>query len=164
MFIDSPENNGVPDNQGDSYSAFTKRQLPKKFKKSKEDETMDEALQVLRKSNNQKQEDSFDIFGKHSANEIRSLDNANAQRWVKFKMQEIIFQVQLKPNVQTNSNLASFTTPQRAPQNDGYLAFPHPVQLFADNTSLRERQMYESPRSPHSPLGSGPASNLEMTE
>ena len=44
---------------------------------------MDEALQVLRKSNNQKQEDSFDIFGKHSANEIRSLDNANAQRWVK---------------------------------------------------------------------------------
>ena len=83
MFIDSPENNGVPDNQGDSYSAFTKRQLPKKFKKSKEDETMDEALQVLRKSNNQKQEDSFDIFGKHSANKIRSLDNANAQRWVK---------------------------------------------------------------------------------
>ena len=83
LFIDSPGNNGVPDNQGDSYSASTKRPLPKKFKKSKEDETMDEALQVLRKSNNQKQEDSFDIFGKHSANEIRSLDNANAQRWVK---------------------------------------------------------------------------------
>ena len=125
---------------------------------------MDEALQVLRKSNNQKQEDSFDIFGKHIANKIRSLDNANAQRWVKFKIQETIFQAQFNPHVQTNSNLASFTTPQRAPQNDGYLAFPHPVQLFTDNTSLRERQMYESPRSPHSPLGSGPASNLEMTE
>ena len=41
---------------------------------------MDEVLQVLRKSNNQKQEDSFNIFGKHIANEIRSLDNANAQR------------------------------------------------------------------------------------
>ena len=35
---------------------------------------MDEALQVLQKSNNQKQEDSFDIFRKHIANEIRSLD------------------------------------------------------------------------------------------
>ena len=58
-------------------SASTKR-LPKKLKNSKEDETMDEALQVLRKSNNQKQEDSFDIFGKHIANKIRSLDNANA--------------------------------------------------------------------------------------
>ena len=50
-----------------------------------------QALQVLRKSKNQKQEDSFDMFGKHIANEIRSLDNANAQRWVKFKIQEIIF-------------------------------------------------------------------------
>ena len=53
-----------------------------------------EELQVLRKSNNQKQEDSFDIFGKHIANEIRSLENANAQRWVKFKMQEIISPIQ----------------------------------------------------------------------
>ena len=87
LFNDSPENNGVSDNQGDSYSASTNRPLAKKFKKSKEDETMDEALQVLRKSNNQKQEDSFDMFGKHIANEIRSLDNANAQRWVKFKIQ-----------------------------------------------------------------------------
>ena len=74
LFNDSPENNGVPGNQGDSYSASTKRPLPKKFKKSKEDETMDEALEVLQKSNNQKQEDSFDIFRKHIANEIRSLD------------------------------------------------------------------------------------------
>ena len=124
---------------------------------------MDEALQVLRKSNNQKQ-DSFDIFGKHIANEIRSLENANAQRWVKFKIQEIIFQAQFNPHVQTNSNLASFTTPQRAPQNAGYPVFPHSVQPFADNTSLRERQMYESPQSPYSLLGSRPASNLEMTE
>ena len=128
---------------------------------------MDEALQVLRKSNNQKQEDSFDIFGKHIANEIRSLDNANAQRWEKFKIQEIIFQAQFNPHVQTqmtNSNLDSFTTPQRAPQNAGYPVFPHSVQPFADNTSLRERQMYESPQSPYSLLGSRPASNLEMTE
>ena len=125
---------------------------------------MDEALQVLQKSNNQKQEDSFDIFRKHIANEIRSLDNANAERWVKFKLQEIIFQAQFNPHVQTNSNLASFTTPQRAPQNAGYLAFPHSVQPFAANTSLRERQMYESPQSPCSLLGSRPASDLEMTE
>ena len=57
---------------------------------------MDEVFdaQVLQKSSNQKQEDSFDIFGKHIANEIRSFDNANAQCWVKFKIQEIIF----KPN------------------------------------------------------------------
>ena len=60
----------MADNQGGSYSASTKRPLSKKFKKSKEDETMEEALQVLRKSNNQKQEDSFDIFGRHIANEI----------------------------------------------------------------------------------------------
>ena len=88
---------------------------------------MDEALEVLQKSNNQKQEDSFDIFRKHIANEIRSLDNANAERWVKFKIQEIIFQAQFNPHVQTNSNLASFKTPQRAPQNVGCLAFPHSV-------------------------------------
>ena len=125
---------------------------------------MDEALQVLRKSNNQKQEDSFDIFGKHIANAIQSLENANAQRWVKFKIQEIIFQAQFNPHVQTNSNLASFTTPQRAPQNAGYSVFPHSVQPFGNNTSLRERQMYESPQSPYSLLGSRPASNLEMTE
>ena len=125
---------------------------------------MDEALQVLRKSNNQKQEDSFDIFGKHIANKIRSLDNANAQRWVKFKIQETIFEAQFNPHVQTNSNLASFTTPQRAPQHAGSLAFPYSVQPFADKTSLRERKMYESPQSPYSLLGSRPASNLEMTE
>ena len=88
---------------------------------------MDEALQVLRKSNNQKQEDSFDIFDKHIANAIQSLENANAQRWVKFKIQEIIFQAQFNPHVQTNSNLASFTTPQRAPQNAGYPVFTHSV-------------------------------------
>ena len=122
---------------------------------------MDEALQVLRKSNNQKQEDSFDIFGKHIANEIRSLENANAQRWVKFKIQ-IIFQAKFNPHAQTqmtNSNLASFTTAQRAPQNDGYPVSPHSVQPFGNNTSWRERQMYESPQSPYSLLGS-PASNL----
>ena len=118
---------------------------------------MDEALQVLRKSNNQHQEDFFDIFGKHIANEISSLDNASAQCWVKFKIQEIIFQDQFNPQFQTNSNLASFTTPQRAPQNADYLVFPHSVQPFVDNTSPRERQMYESPESPYSPLGSRPA-------
>ena len=94
---------------------------------------MDEALQVLRKSNNQKQEDSFDIFGKHIANEIRSLDNANAQRWVKIKIQEMILQAQFNPHIQTqmtNSNLASFTTAQRAPQNGGYPVSPHSVQMF----------------------------------
>ena len=80
LFIDIPENNGVADNEGDSYSASTKRPLPKKFKKSKEDETMNEALQVIPKRNNQKQEDSFDIFGRDIANEIRSLDNTNPQR------------------------------------------------------------------------------------
>ena len=102
---------------------------------------MDEALQVLRKSNNQKQEDSFDIFGNHIANKIRLLHNANAQRWVKFKIQESIFQAQFNPRVQTkmtNSNLASFTTPQRAPQNAGYPVFRHLVQPFVNNTSLRE--------------------------
>ena len=91
---------------------------------------MDEVLQVLQESNNQKQEDSFDIFYKHIANEIQSVDNANAQRWVKFKIQEIIFQAQFNPHVQTqitNSNLASFTTPQRAPQNAGYPVFTHSV-------------------------------------
>ena len=41
---------------------------------------MDESLQVLRKSNNQKHEDTFDIFGEHIANEIWALDNANVQR------------------------------------------------------------------------------------
>ena len=83
---------------------------------------------------------------------------------MKFKLQEIIFQAQFNSHVLTNSNLASFTTPQRAPQNGGYLAFPHSVQPFAANTSLRERQMYESPQSPCSLLGSRPDSNFEMTE
>ena len=41
---------------------------------------MNEALQVIPKRNNQKQEDSFDIFGRDIANEIRSLDNTNPQR------------------------------------------------------------------------------------
>ena len=84
---------------------------------------MDKALQVLRKSNYQKQEDSFDIFGKHVANKIRSLDNANVQCWVKFKIQEIIFQPQFNPHVQiqmTCSKLVSFTAPQRASQSAGY--------------------------------------------
>ena len=92
--------------------------------------------------------------------------NANAQRWIKFKIQEIIYQAQFNPNIHTqmtSSNLASFTTPQRPPQNAGYPVFPHSVQPFA-NTSPRERQMYESPQSPYSLLGSPPASNLEMTE
>ena len=62
---------------------------------------MDEALQVISKRNNQKQEDSFDIFGRDIANEIRSLDNTNPQRWVKFKIQEIIFQAQFNLHVQT---------------------------------------------------------------
>ena len=43
-------------------------------------ETMDESLQMLWKSNNQKHEDSFDVFGEHIANEIRPLDNGNAER------------------------------------------------------------------------------------
>ena len=84
---------------------------------------MDKALQVLRKSNYQKQEDSFDIFGKHVANKIRSLDNANVQCWVKFKIQEVIFQPQFNPPVQiqmTCSKLVSFTAPQRASQSTGY--------------------------------------------
>ena len=33
LFNDTPENNGVSDNQDDSYSASTKRLLPKKFPK-----------------------------------------------------------------------------------------------------------------------------------
>ena len=47
LFNDSPEKNGVADNEGDSYSASTKRSLSKKFIKSKEDETMDYASNVL---------------------------------------------------------------------------------------------------------------------
>ena len=122
---------------------------------------------MLRKSNNnQKQDNSFDIFGKHIANEIRSLDNANAQRWVKFKIQEIIFQANSRLTLKRkcNSNRTSFTTPQRAPQNAGYPVFPHSVEPFANNTTLRERQMYESPQSQYSLLGSPLTSNLEMTE
>ena len=53
------------------------------------------------KATMKKQEDSFDLFGKHTANEIRPLDIANVQRWVKFKIQEIIFQAQFNPHVQT---------------------------------------------------------------
>ena len=96
---------------------------------------LDEALQVLRKNNYQKQEDSFDVFGKHIANEIRLLDNANAQSWVKFKIQEIIFQPQFNHHVQmqmTNSKLVTFTAPQRAPQSAGYPVFLHSVKSFAD--------------------------------
>ena len=44
------------------------------------------------------------------------------------------------------------------------IQIPHLVQPFADNTSLRERQMYESPQSPYSLLGSQPTSNFEMAE
>ena len=86
---------------------------------------------------------------------------------MKFKIQESIFRAQFNPRVQTqmtNSNLASFTTPQRAPQNAGYPVFRHLVQPFANNTSLRERQMYESPQSQYSLVGSPPASNFKMTE
>ena len=127
------------------------------------DETVFEALQVLRKSNNQKQDDPFDIFGKHIANEIRSLDNINAQRWVKFKIQESIFQAQFNTHVPTQitkSNVSSFTAPQRAPQNVRYPVFPHSAQPFENNTSQRETQMLESPQPQYSLLGSPTAFNL----
>ena len=77
------------------------------------------------------------------------MDNANAQRWVKFKIQEIIFQANspLTLKHKCNSNWTSFTTSQRAPQNAGYPVFPHSVEPLANNTTLRERQMYESPQS-----------------
>ena len=82
-------------NQCDSYSTSTKRSLPKKIKKTKDEVKMGDTLQVLRICTSQKQDNLFESFGKLTANKVRSLDNKNTQSWVKFKYKKLSF----KPNV-----------------------------------------------------------------
>ena len=117
-------------NECDFYFTSTKGSLPKKIKKTKDEVKMGDTLQVLRICTNQKQDNLFKSFGKLTANKVRSLDNKNTQSWVKFKIQEIIFQAQCNPQIQTqmkNSVMASLTTPQTAPQKVCCPAFPNSI-------------------------------------
>ena len=117
-------------NESDSNSASTKGSLPKKIKKTKYKSNMGETLQALRKGTNQKQDNLFGSFGKHIANKVRSLDNENTQRWVKFKMQEIIAHAQCNPQVQMqmkNSIMADLITQRTASQKICCPVFPHPI-------------------------------------
>ena len=117
-------------NECDSYFTSTKGSLPEKIKKTKDEVKMGDTLQVLRICTNQKQDNLFESFGKLAANKVWSLDNKNTQSSVKFKIQEVIFQAQCNPQVQTqmkNSVMASLTTPQTAPQKVCCPAFPHSI-------------------------------------
>ena len=81
-----------------STSKSTKRFLPNKRKSgkiSKEDETLDTAVGVLKKFQDQKEEDAFDVYGRYVAYEFRVINNALAQNWAKFKIQEVFYQAKL---------------------------------------------------------------------
>ena len=81
-----------------STTKSTKRLLPNKRKYgkiSKEDETLDTAVGVLKKFQDQKEEDPFDVYGRHVAYEFRVINNALAQNWAKFKIQEVFYQAKL---------------------------------------------------------------------
>ena len=119
---------------------------------------MDEALQILRSHKKQKIEDSFDVFGRHIANEIRSLNNENAQRWVKFKTQELIFQAQFSPQLhQLFWSAAPGDTPSTLPNVTNFipqfisqrLSTPFP----ASNTLSREASSNTSANLFYSPSG-----------
>ena len=50
---------------------------------------LDTAVGVLKKFQDQKEEDAFDVYGWHVASELRVINNALAQNCAKFKIQEV---------------------------------------------------------------------------
>ena len=119
---------------------------------------MDEALQILRSYKNQKIEDSFYVFGRHIANEIRALNSENAQRCVKFKTQELIFQAQFSPQLhQSFWSAAPADTPSSLPNVTNFspqfisqrLSTPFPAR----NTLSREASSNTSTNLSYSPSG-----------
>ena len=56
---------------------------------------LDTAVGVLKKFQDQKEEDAFDVYGWHVASELRVINNALAQNWAKFKIQEVFHQAKL---------------------------------------------------------------------
>ena len=81
-----------------SSSRSTKRPLSSKRKPSqisKEDDAINVAIGVLKKAQTKNEEDSFDVFGKYIAHELRLLKNKFSQNWAKFKIQEVLYQAKV---------------------------------------------------------------------
>ena len=90
----------------------TKKPISRKRKeisRNKEDDLLDEAMQVLQGKKDVGQEDSEDIFGKNVASCLKNVPNSNIREYVKFKIQELLYQAQCgmmtlpKPQMSTPS-------------------------------------------------------------
>ena len=96
------------------------------------------------------------MFGKHIANEIRALNSENAQLWVKFKTQELIFQALFSLQLhQSFWSAAPTDTPSSLPNVENFshqfisqkLSTPFPVS----NTLSREASSNTSAILSYSP-------------
>ena len=119
---------------------------------------MDEALQILRSHKKQKNEDSFDVFGRHIANEVRALNSGNAQRWVKFETQELIFQAQFSPQLHQSFWSAApddthSTLPNAANFSPQFISQRLTTTFTASNTLSREASGNTSANLSSSPSG-----------
>jgi hypothetical protein len=111
-------------------SVLSERGHPKKKKKVSWMETAATALTEMAKdADNKVKEDEWDIFGRDVANSIRSLENRDLQRRVKFSIQTALFQASedfsqnLQPQaVSTPSNCyGSYTDPSQSNNTYTYL-------------------------------------------
>lgn len=102
-----------------STTRSTKRPLSnqRKFVKiSRKDEALDTVVGALKKAQDHKEDDAFDIHGSHVAHELCVINNALAQNWAKLKIQEVLYQANnccttdIYPSFKLNSDISTGTT------------------------------------------------------
>ena len=82
----------------DINNQIYKKPLPnerKSGKTSKEDEALDTIVVVLKKAQDQKEEDAFDIYDRHVVHELHVINNVFKQNWAKLKIQKVLYQTKL---------------------------------------------------------------------
>ena len=82
----------------DINNQIYKKPLPNKRKSgktSKEDEALDTIVVVLKKAQDQKEEDAFDIYDRHVVHELHVINNVFKQNWAKPKIQKVLYQTKL---------------------------------------------------------------------
>ena len=117
----------------------TKKPLPKKRKiaeKSKEDVMLYQAMSVLAKSN--KEPDDDDAFGQNIALTLKSIPEKRTKEFIKFKIQELLFQAQF----------GNLVMPLNVVQHHGQRISPNQINMVSTN------QYRQSPVLVKSPLGS----------
>lgn len=102
-----------------STTRSTKRPLSnqrKSVKISRKDEAVDTVVGALKKAQDHKEDDAFDIHGSHVAHELCVINNALAQNWAKLKIQEVLYQANnccttdMYPSFKLNSDISTGTT------------------------------------------------------